>query len=151
MSRPKRVVALQTGHLLSARWPEQHPSPLSVTSLISRARGCSLQTAGLPSLQHPSPPGSTHAQFLFPCQAAESSAVWDSSKSSASEKREHMSIHYIFIHTLRHVPTPETHTVCSDFSLQHVLQICSPPPLFPRFALSGSCLREMLLTVNWKR
>lgn len=115
MSRLKHVVALQTGHLLSARWPEQHPSPLSVTSLISRAQGCSLQTAGLPSLQHLSPPGSTHAQFLFPCQAAESSAVWDSSKSSASEKREHMSIHYIFIHTLRHVPTPETHTVCSDF------------------------------------
>lgn len=25
-----------------------------------------------------------------------------------------MSVHYIFIHTLRHVPTPETHTVCSD-------------------------------------
>lgn len=26
-----------------------------------------------------------------------------------------MSIHYIFIHTLRHVLTPKTHTVCSDF------------------------------------
>lgn len=67
-------------------------------------------------------------------------------------RRENICLYIIYLFThwgmfplLRHtryVPT---------FSLQHVLQICSPPPLFPRFTLSVSCLREMLLTVNWKR
>lgn len=54
-------------------------------------------------------------------------------KNSISEKREHMSIHYIFIHTLRHVPTPETHTVCSDFLTPACFANLLSSPSIPSF------------------
>lgn len=44
-----------------------------------------------------------------------------------------MSIHYIFIHTLRHVPTPETHTVCSNFLTPACFANLLSTPSIPSF------------------
>lgn len=93
---------------LPTRWPQQHLAPSATTRTVG-LWGCSVRPAAPPAL-HQTPP-CQHASS----PAAESSTVWDYSKTSVFEKREHMSVHYIFIHTLRHVPTPETHTVCFDF------------------------------------
>lgn len=110
MSKPSRAVSLQIvcSPLIgpSNTWPHLQPPALW---------GCkdalSEPLFPQPSTNHLQQPPCQHASS----RAAESSTVWDYSKTSVFEKREHMSVHYIFIHTLRHVPTPETHTVCFDF------------------------------------
>lgn len=151
MSKPEHTVSLQTDHLLLARWLERRLSPLSVTSLLFEQRGCSIQTAILQPLNHqlrPSLRKRPAFYFAVLLKAAQSGTT----QKTSFLRRERICLYIIYLCThwgmfplLRHtryVPT---------FSLQHVLQICSPPPLFPRFTLSVSCLRETLLTVNWKR
>ena len=86
-----------------------------------------------PTPQSPTPNFSAQAPCLLLCHATESSTIWDCSKNSVSEKSEHMSIHYIFIHTLRHVPTPETHTVCSDFLTPACFANLLSTPSIPSF------------------
>lgn len=88
-------------------------------------------------------------------------AVKSGTTQRVSEKREHMSIHYIFIHTLRHVLTPETHTVCSDFLTPACFANLFSTPSIPLFHFirilfkgnAAYCKLEMLTsgqqTIYW--
>lgn len=107
MSKPECIVSLQTDTCSSQA--RVMPETLFVTSVLLRKWGCSIQTIILQPSNH-----QLQLFLAFPfamlLKAAKSGTTW-----RVSEKREHMSIHYIFIHTLKHVLTPKTHTVCSDF------------------------------------
>lgn len=107
-SKPNHAASLQVVHspLIGPRNTRPHLQPLTLW-------GC--EDAWSELLLHQPPLTASMAAHHASSRAAESSTVWDCSKTSVFEKREHMSVYYIFIHTLRHVPTPETHTVCFDF------------------------------------
>lgn len=119
--------------------------PLFVTSLLFRKWGCSMQTITLQ-------PSITSSKFLLPfalpCYWKQQNLglLWE------FLRRESICLYIIYLFTHWDMFSLPRHTrYVPTFSLQHVLQISSPPPLFPCFTLSVSCLREMLLTVNWNR
>lgn len=143
MSKPECIVSLQTDHLLLTK-SRVMPETLFVTSLLFRKWGCSTQTIILqPSITSSSFP----LPFPLPC-------YWKQQNLGLLGeflRRESICLYIIYLFTHWDMFSLPRHTrYVPNFSLQHVLQISSPPPPFPCFTLSESCLREILLIVNWK-
>lgn len=143
MSKPECFVSLQTDHLLLTHCVGWCPRPLGDQSPFQKVRM-------LHPNHHPTtlnhqlqlPPAFYFAMLLKAAKSGTTPRV--------SEKREHMSIHYIFIHTLRHVLTPKTHTVCSDFLTPACFANFFSTPSIPLFHFI-SILFKGNAAVNWKR
>lgn len=145
MRKPECTVSLQTDHLLLT-----HCLGWCLRSFLWPASFSESEDAPYkPSSYNPQPPAPTFpCLFTLPC-------YWKQQNLGLLGeflRRESICLYIIYLFTHWDMFSLPRHTrYVPTFSLQHVLQISSPPPLFPCFTLSVSCLREMLLTVNWKR